>query len=1039
MCRLRLLCSVVAFALELLALNAGVLDPSFQLDPRVQGRIDAVRPTPDHSIYIGGLFTNLAGGGDAWLLRLTPQGTLDESFRPWKPSWSSKESTHTVRSIELEPGGHVWMSAGWNVFYPPFFPNPGSLTGGLFVRISPDGTTSGDGNSLNADVHLTLQNNRAILWGVRRWIYSIGAVSEAVLERRWSNGALDTSFVMPPGFRTGNAGSFDDGLQSVTVTANGDPLLTGELRFQPFQFASLIRLNTDGGVRWSYSDVVSSGSTAAETTDGRILLAGFDYRTQATRVVRLRADGTEDLSYLGPSGSWGVTQYLIEPNGRLVMAGSFTNVLGVRRNGLAALLPDGSLDLGFDPGVGFTGNPKVRSLVRQADGRILVLGDFAEFDGLPQRSLFRTEPADAEAAATAPNQYYIVAREPAWECGQPGRYAVVRAGRLDHSTSIRVRTVSQTAVAGIDFAPLETTVSFAPGERSRVVEVVGLPDELNEGQEQFGLELEVDPSEGAMGGRSVTMQTIGDQPCSLALASDQMMTDERTAEILIPAPYPPYGDLTPFRFRLRTIEGSALAGRDFQAIDWTGEWGQWPPIRIFDNADANKDREFVVELTAVGGGVSIGVPSRMTVTIRDDDTLAGPSRGIRGSVRQLLDADSTGWFVIGEFDSVDGVQVPGVARLLDDGTLDRSFTPPPDLDGPVSTAVSVGNGSLIIGGAFTRCWGKPAPGLARLLPDGRLDPNPPIQLSSVPAACSLSVPQVVQFLARRPDGQLWVAGSLPQIQGCGYPTQLAVFDASGRWVQGWDYREWVQFSLLFAIGGNPPQYYLLTQDDTLVDSYGIRANLPKSYQDFALINSYQPMRPVVAGSIFSLIDSRHRIVRVLQLGSSFQIRGVFDEVSVAERKLPIAQLISWCPLASGEVMISGYFSPEGSLTGRFTINNIGVQAVSPLHSIAVEQLTEARDGRIAGLVGSGRVHLVRLSRDGAPLSDLRIDNVSADADGAVHLALKGQSPGQQTIEVSPDLKNWTPLSWSQTVTGPNVCIDRGAQDGTGSRFYRVRY
>ncbi|MBN9693753.1 MAG: delta-60 repeat domain-containing protein [Verrucomicrobia bacterium] len=119
--RLRLLCSVVAFALKVFALNAGILDPSFQLDPRVQGRIDAVRPTSDHSIYIGGLFTNLAGGGDAWLLRLTPQGTLDESFRPWKPSWASKESTHSVRSIELEPGGHVWMSAGWNVFYPPSF------------------------------------------------------------------------------------------------------------------------------------------------------------------------------------------------------------------------------------------------------------------------------------------------------------------------------------------------------------------------------------------------------------------------------------------------------------------------------------------------------------------------------------------------------------------------------------------------------------------------------------------------------------------------------------------------------------------------------------------------------------------------------------------------------------------------------------------------------------------------------------------------------------------------------------------------------
>ncbi|MBX7186267.1 MAG: delta-60 repeat domain-containing protein, partial [Vicinamibacteria bacterium] len=62
----------------------------------------------------------------------------------------------------------------------------------------------------------------------------------------------------------------------------------------------------------------------------------------------------------------------VQPDGKIILAGSFTSVLGQPRHYLARLNADGTLDAAFDP------NPDVPvySVALQADGKILVGGDF---------------------------------------------------------------------------------------------------------------------------------------------------------------------------------------------------------------------------------------------------------------------------------------------------------------------------------------------------------------------------------------------------------------------------------------------------------------------------------------------------------------------------------------------------------------------------------------------------------------------------------------------------------------------------------------
>ena len=63
----------------------------------------------------------------------------------------------------------------------------------------------------------------------------------------------------------------------------------------------------------------------------------------------------------------------VQPDGKIIIAGHFTSVLGVPRSNIARLNANGNLDTGFDP----KANGVVYSVAVQADGKILLGGYFS--------------------------------------------------------------------------------------------------------------------------------------------------------------------------------------------------------------------------------------------------------------------------------------------------------------------------------------------------------------------------------------------------------------------------------------------------------------------------------------------------------------------------------------------------------------------------------------------------------------------------------------------------------------------------------------
>ncbi len=122
--------------------------------------------------------------------------------------------------------------------------------------------------------------------------------------------------------------------------------------------------------------------------DGKVLVGGqfAQFNDIAHNgIVRLAANGSLDDTY-NPSvigGEFaGVTGIALQPDGKAIIGGAFTEVNGEPRAGIARLKADGALDTEFDPGAGLTDEYEYLNAVKlQTDGKILIGGAFTAFDG----------------------------------------------------------------------------------------------------------------------------------------------------------------------------------------------------------------------------------------------------------------------------------------------------------------------------------------------------------------------------------------------------------------------------------------------------------------------------------------------------------------------------------------------------------------------------------------------------------------------------------------------------------------------------------
>jgi uncharacterized delta-60 repeat protein/uncharacterized repeat protein (TIGR02543 family) len=141
----------------------------------------------------------------------------------------------------------------------------------------------------------------------------------------------------------------------------------------------------------------------AVQSDGKILLGGsftsYGLSTLRSGIMRLNADGSLDTNFTvgtGTTNSGTGTEYVyaiaVQSDGKILIGGSFAKYNGTVRGHIARLNTDGTLDTTFDPGTGTSGT--IYSIAIQSDGKILIGGSFLKYNDDTARSYLTRINAD---------------------------------------------------------------------------------------------------------------------------------------------------------------------------------------------------------------------------------------------------------------------------------------------------------------------------------------------------------------------------------------------------------------------------------------------------------------------------------------------------------------------------------------------------------------------------------------------------------------------------------------------------------------------
>lgn len=363
----------------------GSRDNSFNKDTGLDASVQCSAVQPDGKTLIGGYFDNFQGVTQKKLMRFNVDGSKDTSFNP------EFQFNNDVQSILLQSDGKILVRG--------IFRDYGVSNRNYLVRLNPDGTLDTSfvkrfGYEYNVEV-MALQPDGKIL--LSAFVDSYPNLPYRKLFRLNSDGTQDVSFT------AGNRGDFSKEISSIVAQPDGKILVGGAFTtFNGISQKYLIRLNPDGSKDTSFNietlyDLAITVGNIALQPDGKILVSGLfsptdgDYKSF---LVRLNSDGSKDPSFIEGIGfdnvrtgySVGISSLVLDADGKILVGGEFDTFQGIAQGRLTRLNSDGSLDASFD-GTGF--KLPVYSISLFPDGKINVSGVFSSYQGVASSYFIR--------------------------------------------------------------------------------------------------------------------------------------------------------------------------------------------------------------------------------------------------------------------------------------------------------------------------------------------------------------------------------------------------------------------------------------------------------------------------------------------------------------------------------------------------------------------------------------------------------------------------------------------------------------------------
>ena len=649
------------------------------------------------------------------LVRLNADGTPDASFA------TTIQFAGYLSTALVQPDGKVVVGGRLTALN-------GQPVSNL-VRLNADGTLDASFQATGAGPDaavsaLALQPDGKLLVG--GMFANVRGQAAALLVRLLPSGALDTSFA------TRNGPAANKNVTAVALQADGKVLISG-YGLTDFGPGNPVRLTNAGTLDASFQAAMNQSlNQLSVQPDGRILGG----QSNNGPLVRLLATGAPDPGFQVPAGLGAVTGWQLLPNGQ-VLVGIYdpTTSYATATYALSVSLlnSNGTRDSGFEPHLQAQG--LVSCMALQADGKLLLGGDFDEVNGTARYGLARLNPTGTLDATYAPQAAFgttitNLVLQPDGKLLVGGKFSV-----LGGSPRSGLARLLPSGVADASFAPAFVT----PAVLGTVQQLALQPDgqvlivryATTGGFVRLTATGQPDPS---------FQPDPGLQPRVLLVQPDGKIVV--SAYSSFGATYPPV---------LRLLPSGAADPAFNQPAARPNHSGVTSLARYDDG------RLLVAGQFEGLGSVSSPGVVRLLADGTPDVTFSTPTPAISYVIHDAVIQPNGRIMVAGLFNA-GGPYLAGTSRLLANGALDPSYSP---LQGPTSGTYSLAiqpDGKILAAGEFTLVSGLEILCLTRLVDANVLavkanDHAPALTAWPVPAREALHVqldataqPQRVQLL-----------------------------------------------------------------------------------------------------------------------------------------------------------------------------------------------------------------------------------------------------------------------------------------------------
>ncbi len=354
----------------------GSVDSSFNVGTGFNDGVYKIVPS-GNKIYAFGNFISYNGTSASRALRLNEDGSLDTTFNPDQPGAGG-----SILDFVILDDTHYIATGYFSVF--------NGIGKQYIVKFNEAGDVDLDFNKgvgINKDVYsAVVLDDKSIIYGGSFTIVNNSVVKN--LAKTDEDGNVDAAFVANLGH------GFNNTVIGVKKLSSGKIAVAGDFtKFNGEDQQRVVILNTDGTKDNSFVTTGFGGSISAfeETDNGKIVFAGSftTYNgTTINRIARVNSDGSLDTTFDVGTGSGSTINAIAkQADGKIIIGGSFNSFNGTTTNRIARLNTDGSVDSTFNIGTG--ANFPISAISVLADGKILISGNFTQFNGIAVNRIAR--------------------------------------------------------------------------------------------------------------------------------------------------------------------------------------------------------------------------------------------------------------------------------------------------------------------------------------------------------------------------------------------------------------------------------------------------------------------------------------------------------------------------------------------------------------------------------------------------------------------------------------------------------------------------